>query len=125
MKKFKTVDELHQFLERQAKRTIHFYYSDWKNYDRPEIMRHTGEKTKEVYIILRDSGSYLYTRENLTSTKSDFAAVVLDYYTTDRTAKYFKVNFSALTVESIPAGLPQDIKRERQENDREKLQRIA
>ena len=112
MKHFKTVDELHQFLERQAKRTIKFYYTDWKNYDRPEIMRHTGAKTKEIYIIMRESGSYLYTRADLMSTRSDFARVVMDYYSTDKTAKYYKIDFNALTVERIPAELPQDIKRE-------------
>lgn len=118
MKKFKTIDELHAALERQAKRTIKYYYTDWKNYDRPEIMRHTGAKTSEIYIILRESGSYLYTRADLLSTRSDYARAVMDYYTTDKTAKYYKVNFNALTVESIPAGLPNDIKRELNERSR-------
>ena len=112
MYKFKTIDELHDYIERQAKRTIKFYYSDFKNYDRPEIMRHTGAKTKEVYIIFRESGSYLYSREELTDSRRDFARVVMDYYTTDKTAKYYKINFDALTAERIPAGLPQDIKQE-------------
>lgn len=112
MYKFKTIDELHAYIERQAKRTIKFYYSDFKNYDRPEIMRHTGAKTKEIYIIFRESGSYLYTREELTDSRRDFARVVMDYYTTDKTAKYYKINFRDLTAERIPAGLPQDVKRE-------------
>ena len=121
MKKFYNIDDLHNYLERQAKRTIKYYYTDWKNYDRPEIMRHTGAKTKEIYIIMRESGSYLYTRGDLMSTRSDFARVVMDYYTTDRTAKYYKINFDALTVESIPAELPQDIRRELAQREREKL----
>ena len=125
MKKFKTIDELHAALERQAKRTIKYYYTDWKNYDRPEIMRHTGAKTREIYIILRESGSYLYTRADLLSSRSDFARAVMDYYTTDRTAKYYKVDFSRLTLESIPAGLPQDVKRELNENERQQWRRIA
>ena len=112
MYKFKTIDELHAYIERQAKRTIKFYYSDFKNYDRPEIMRHTGAKTKEVYVIFRESGSYLYTREELTDSRRDFARVVMDYYTTDKTAKYYKINFRDLTAERIPAGLPQDVKQE-------------
>lgn len=112
MKKFKTIDELHAYFERQAKRTIKYYYTDWKNYDRPEIMRHTGAKTSEIYIILRESGSYLYTRADLLSTRSDYARAVMDYYTTDKTAKYYKINFRELTAERIPAGLPQDVKQE-------------
>ena len=125
MKKFKTIDDLHAFLEREAARTIHYYFTDWKNYDRPEVMKHTGAKTREIYIILRDSGSYLYTRDNLTSKESDFAAVVMDYYTTDKTAKYYKVDFNALTIEKLTPGLPADIKRERAENAREAMRGIA
>ena len=109
---------MHTYFERQAKRTIKYFYTDWKNYDRPEIMRHTGAKTSEIYIILRESGSYLYTPADLLSTRSDYARAVMDYYTTDKTAKYYKVNFNALTVESIPAGLPNDIKRELNERSR-------
>jgi len=125
MKKFKTLDELHAALERQAKRTIKYYYTDWKNYDRLEVMKHSGAKTSEIYIIFRESGSYLYTRADLLSSRSDFARVVMDYYTTDRTAKYFKVDFNRLTLESIPAGLPQDVKRELNENERQQWRRIA
>ena len=118
MKKFITIEDLHCYLERQAKRTIKYYYTDCKNYDRLEVMKHTGAKTEEIYIILRESGSYLYTRAELLHPIRDFARVVMDYYTTDRTAKYYKVNFNALTVESIPAGLPNDIKRELNERSR-------
>lgn len=118
MKRFSNIDDLHAYLERQASRTIKYYYTDWKNYDRPEIMQHTGQKTKEVYIILRESGSYLYSRSELTDTGRDFPAIVMDYYTSDRTAKYYKVDFSGLTVERIPAGLPKDIKDERNQAQR-------
>ena len=118
MKKFKNIDELHAFLERRAHLTIKSYYTDWKNYDRPEIMLHTGLKTKEVYIIMRECGSYLYSREELTDTSRDYPAVVMDYYTSDRTAIYYKVDFNKLTAERIPAGLPEDIKRYRAEKER-------
>lgn len=119
MKKFKNIDDLHGYIERQAKRTIKYYYTDFKNYDRPEIMKHTGAKTSEVYLILRESGSYIYDRAELLHPIRDFGRAVMDYYTTDHTAKYYKIDFNRLTVESIPAGLPQDIKRElneRQQN---------
>ena len=114
MKKFYDIDSLHAFLERQASRTIKSYYSDWKNYDRPEIMKHTGLKTREIYIIMREADSYLYTREDL---HRNFPAAVMDYYKEYGSAKYYKVNFEALTVERIPAGLPEDIRRENQERE--------
>ena len=82
-------------------------------YDRPEIMRHTGAKTREVYLILRESGSYIYSLEELLNLDRDFPAVVMDYYTTDTTAHYFKIDFNRFTLEEIPAGLPAHIKAER------------
>lgn len=115
MKRFNNIDDLHAFLERQASRTIKYYYTDWKNYDRPDVMKHTGLRTREVYIIFREAGSYLYTREDL---QRDFPAAVMDYYKTYGNAKYYKVDFYRLTVERIPAGLPEDIRRENNERRR-------
>ena len=112
MKKFSNIDELHAFLERRAKSIIKYYYSDWRNLDRPEVMKHTGLKTREVYIIFRESGSYLYTREDL---QRDFPATVMDYYKDYRNTAYYKIDFCSLTAEKIPAGLPEDIRTENNE----------
>lgn len=120
-KKFNNIDALHAYIEKQAKNTIKYYYTDFKNYDRVEIMKHTGAKTKDVYIIFRESGSYLYSREELTDSRRDFGRVVMDYYTTDKTAKYYKIDFYNLTVEAIAPGLPLDIKKELNEKQRERL----
>ena len=120
-KNFKSIDELHAYIEKQAKQIIKYYYTDFKNYDRPEIMKHTGAKTEEVYIILRESGSYLYSRAELLDQGRDFGRVVMDYYTTDKTAKYYKIDFYNLTVEAIAPGLPLDIKKELNEKQRERL----
>ena len=119
MKKFKNIDELHAFLELRASAIIKHYFTDWKNHDRPEVMKHSGEKSKEVYIIFRECGSYLYSRDELTDMRRDFPAVVMDYYKTDKTALYYKVDFCKLTAEKIPAGLPEDIRRYRKEQERE------
>lgn len=110
-RKYNNINELHDFIERQAKRIIKWYYTDYKNYDRVEIMKNTGLKTEECYIIFRESGSYFYTFENLTDPAHNFPAVVMDYYKTDKTAKYYRIDFSRLIVENIPAGLPKNIKR--------------
>lgn len=115
-KKFNNINDLHAFLERRAHLTIKYYYTDWKNYDRLEVMRNTGLKTKEVYIIFRESGSYIYTAEELKN--YDFSAVVMDYYTSDRTAVYYKIDFYNLTAERIQPGLPDHIKRYRAEKER-------
>ena len=112
MKKFKNIDELHAFLERRAHQIIKHYFTDWKNLDRPEVMRHTGLKTKEVYIIFRESGIG-YTSQAYAA--SDFPATVMDYYKDYRNTAYYKVDFCSLTAEKIPAGLPEDIRRENNE----------
>ena len=113
MKHFKTIDELHTAIEKKADKIIKQYYTDFKNYDRPEIMRHTGAKTREVYLILRESGSYIYSLEELLNLDREFPVVVMDYYTNDKTAHYYKIDFSRFTLEEIPAGLPAHIKAER------------
>lgn len=120
MKHYKTIDELHAAIEKKADKIIKYYYTDFKNYDRPEIMRHTGAKTREVYLILRESGSYIYSLEELLNLDRDFPAVVMDYYTNDKTAHYYKIDFSRFTLEEIPAGLPSHIRAERA-----RLERLA
>ncbi len=116
MKHFENIDELHAYIERQARRTIKHYYTDWKNYDRPDMMKATGNKEKEVYIIVRECGSYFYTLEHLR--KSLYARTVMDYYNTDSTAKYFRVDFQKLTVEAIEKKLPDHIRKEAEEKER-------
>ena len=108
MKKFKSIDDLHNAIERAAKRTIKYYYTDWKNYDRPALMKATGEK-ETIYIILRESGSYLYTKTELEAGYK-FGFTVLDYYTSDRTAKYYKADLRNLTLEALTPGIPTELK---------------
>ena len=113
MKKFKTIDDLHAAIEKAARQTIKFYYTDWKNYDRPALMKATGTR-ETVYIIVRESGSYLYTYKELEN-GYQFGLDVMDYYTTDRTAKYYRADLDKLTLETIPAGIPDEIRNRRKE----------
>lgn len=109
MKRYKTIDDLHAAIEKKARRIINHYYTDWKNYDRPALMKATGNQ-ETIYIILRDSGSYLYTYNELKA-GYQFGLDVMDYYKTDRTAVYFKVDLKKLTLEQIPAGIPEELKK--------------
>jgi hypothetical protein len=113
MKRFKDINDLHSYIERQAKRIIKHYYTGYKHYDRPAIMKATGNKEKECYLILRDCGSYFYTADYIVDMRSDWAATVMDYYQDDSSAQYFRIDFDRLTVEKIPAGLPDHLKAER------------
>ena len=119
-KHFDNINSLYDYIERQAKRTIKFYYTDYKNYDRPRLMTFAYDKEPEIYLILRKCGSYIYTAAELLDPGYDFPAYVMDYYTSDESAKYYKLNMKTLTVETIPAGLPSEIKAERA-----RLERIA
>lgn len=109
-RKFDTIDSLHAYIERKAKTIINHYYTDWKHYDRIKMMQATGRKEKEVYIIFRNCGSYLFTLENLLN--SDYARTIMDYYTSDSTAEYYRVDFDRLQVEKIGSGLPAEVKTE-------------
>lgn len=108
MKRYKTIDDLHAYIERQARQTIKLYYSDWKNYDRPKLMDATGKRTT-AYIIFRECGSYFFTEKR--AKESETARAILEYYTTDKSAKYYKIDLYALTAERIPAGIPEEVKK--------------
>lgn len=108
MKYFKTIDELHAYLERKAKKIVKHYYTDWKNIDRPYLMKLTGERTSEVYVIFRDCGTYLYSRKDL---DREFPQVIMDYYKNNKGTEYYKIDLYRLTAEKIESGLPKHIKR--------------
>lgn len=107
-KRFTNIDEVHAYVERQAKRIIKHYYTDWKNYDRPALMRATGEKAT-IYVILRECGSYLFTAADL---ERENPKIIMDYYAGDSTAKYYKLDLRTYTAETIPAGLPKEYRKE-------------
>lgn len=109
MRRFTSIDEIHAYIERQAKRIIKHYYTDWKNYDRLALMRATGERAT-IYVILRECGSYLFTAADL---ERENPKIIMDYYAGDSTAKYYKLDLRAYTAEAIPAGLPKEFKNER------------
>ena len=117
-KKFADIDSFHAFIEKKARQIIKYYYTDWKNYDRPNMMKATGNREKEVYVILREAGSYFYRAEELTDPAREMPITVMDYYTSDKTAKYFKLNFQTLTIEEITPGIPAGIAAARKENEK-------
>lgn len=64
-------------LEKKAKREIKCYFSDWTEYDRPDLL--DPEKTPDgctVYLLTRESGSYLLNPDARPIT----AATILEYY---------------------------------------------
>lgn len=103
MKRFNNINELDQRIENIIKRTVKFYYTDWKNYDRPYYMQLKGstrKQDKKILLIARESGTYLYTLEQLKT--YEFAAVVYEhYYTQVSDSKYYIIDLDRLSIEKI------------------------
>lgn len=103
MKRFNNINELDQRIENIIKRTVKSYYSDWKNYDRPKYMNLKGSNRradKKMILIARESGTYLYTFEELKN--YNFAATVYEYYYTQcSNSKYYLIDLDNLSIEKI------------------------
>lgn len=98
--KYRTIDELDARIERIADKTIQHYYTDWKNYDRPYYMKLKGStrrEDKDILWIARESGSYLYTLDELKS--YEHGRVVCEYEWIG--TRYFRINLESLTIKEL------------------------
>jgi hypothetical protein len=92
--KYNNINELHQAIEKKAKKIIKCYYSDYKNYDRLKVMQETGKKGI-LYMIFRQCGSYAFNESDI----KKGASYYIDYYkNNDSTAKFYKIDFNKLTI---------------------------
>ena len=89
-------------LEKACKREIEYYFSDWTDYDKPDLLN--TEKTPDGctrYLLTRRSGSYLIRPDEAPIT----AAALLEYYQTqDPTLKKLRrieIKPGAVTVEAV------------------------
>lgn len=88
-------------LEAKAKKEIKGYFSDWTDYDRPELL--DKEKTpdgSEVYLLTRTCGSYLLNPAQ----RPISAAAILEYYQTQsgelQKLRKIRLTADAVTVET-------------------------
>ena len=98
--KYKSIDLLDRHIENIISRKVKHYYTDWKNYDRPYYMKLKGSprrQDKELILIARDCGSYLYTIDELYSYL--FARTVCTYY--GESVNYYKINIELLTCDKL------------------------
>lgn len=93
--KYNNINELHQAIEKKAKKIIKYYYCDYKNLDRLKVMQETGKKGI-LYIIFRQCGSYAFNENDM---KKENAKYYIDFYkNNDSTAKFYKIDFNKLTI---------------------------
>lgn len=82
--------EMDNKIERIVKAKVKYYYTDWKNYDRPKYMGIKGSKARQMILIVRTCGTYLFTTEELKD--YDFAKTVYEYYMDYESADYYYID---------------------------------
>lgn len=83
MKKFKTIIDLDNAIEKVIKKTVQAYYTDWKNHDRPKYMKLKGStdpREQLIILVARKCGTYLYSYNDLIDKNYNFPLECLDYY---------------------------------------------
>lgn len=95
--KYKSIDLLDAKIERIISRNVKYYYTDWKNYDRPYYMKLKGIKEKNIILIVRESGTYLYTLDDLYN--YEFSRTVCTYY--GESVKYYSIDLINLELKQL------------------------
>ena len=99
--KYQDINALDQAIERAAKRTIKYYYTDWKNYDRPAYMGYKGAQErdkKHILLLLRECGSYIFSDWDFKDRKSP-TEIITYYLEQDRRGnKYYFIDLDRLTM---------------------------
>lgn len=96
--KYKTQDKMDARIERIVKAKTKHYYTDWKNYDRVSYMKYKGStspKDKQMILIARECGTYLYTMDELANYQ--FAKTVYEYYM-DQNCDYYYIDLTTREV---------------------------
>lgn len=102
--KYNAIKELDARIEREVKRTVENYYTDWKNYDRPKYMKFKGSndrEDKQLILIARACGTYLIRTADIY--RNDWATTLFEYYQTQERASYFLIDLSRLSFQKIDA----------------------
>lgn len=110
--RYPTIDALDTRIESIISRKVKYYYTDWKNYDRPKYMGYKGSidrRDRRLVLIARESGTYLL-RESDVAKGNTNAAYIYDYYNgngggTDN--DFYMIDIDALTIKKIAGGKTQ------------------
>lgn len=97
--KYATQKEMDNRIERIVKKRVKHWYTDWKNYDRPLYMKlkgSTNRKEKEMILIARECGTYLYTFADFES--YPFSRTIYEYYMDYENTDYYYINLITMEV---------------------------
>ena len=101
--KFNTIDELDAKVEKTVSNNVKYYFTDWKNYDRPKYMKFKGSNKrtdKRIILSVRDCGTYLYT-EDEKNTAGSWGNTLYEYFHNYESAKHYLIDLEKLTFQKI------------------------
>lgn len=98
-----TALELDKKIENIIKKHVKYYYTDWKNYDRPKYMKLKGMKPKTIYLIVRKCGTYIFSGEEIET--SETAKTIIKYYLEQEPANIYDIRLKAGTIKLIHKGI--------------------
>lgn len=95
--------ELDNRIENIVKKTVKYYYTDWKNYDRPKYMTYKATKQNDIFLIVRTCGTYIFSNHDLN--RSYEARTILRYYKEEAAANIYSINLTKGTCKLIHKGI--------------------
>ena len=101
--KYNTINDLDNRIERIIDSTVKHYYTDWKNYDRPEYMKFKGstdKADKNLILIARECGTYLIRISDIKAGDT-WANTLYEYFQTQEHATYYLIDLNKLEVKKI------------------------
>lgn len=118
--KYNNINELDQAIERATKRIIKYYYTDWKNYDRPTYMGYKASRDrdkKHILVLFRESGSYIFSDFDFKDRKTP--AEIISYYLEQETRNnaFYFIDLEKLTMKKAE---PEAVKTYIKEFERER-----
>ena len=98
--KYKNIDLLDCRIENIIKRTVKYYYTDWKNYDRIKYIHCKASNQKEdkkLILIVRTCGTYLIKESELQD-KNSWSFTLWNYFHNQESANFYFIDLDKLTV---------------------------
>lgn len=101
--KYSNIDLLDHRIENIISRTVKFYYTDWKNYDRPKYMHCKSSDSlqdKRLILIARECGTYLVKLSDVKA-GDNWANTLIDYFVNQENADYYFIDLCKLECKKI------------------------
>lgn len=110
--RYTDIDSLDHKLESLVSRKVKYFYSDWKNCDRPKYMKFKGSSNiedKDFLVLIRKCGTYIIRTCDIF--RIDGATGLFEYYQSQGISDYYHVNLNKLEIKKInPAKFGEKLK---------------